>query len=589
MRAPAITTRPSAIASLRAPAPATAAVLVAVWLLVDPRTPDLAAQVYRVELFRAVGFSIWDLRWYGGHALPGYSLLFPALGALLGMRLVAALAVLASAALAERLLLANFGEVGRWGAVWFAVAALADIWIGRLTFALGVTFALASYLAFMRVRPSLAAVAALLCAAASPVAGVLLALAALTHSLLLRTPRAALAIAAPALTLVGVLALLFPEGGWEPYPTTSFAATLAVILAFLWALPTDRRSLRVGAVVYLAACVASVALHTPMGANIERYGLLLAGPLLLCALLSAPGRECTGGSPDRVALGDLRQCSTPSGLPHRKALSDLRRRAAPGGSWPAPGGLRPIGVLVVLSGIALWTLWGPVRETAAVAGDPSTEAAYYAPVAHFMAAHGGEALRVEVPFTRSHWEAAWLAPSVSLARGWEKQLDTRYDDVLLRAGLTSGKYLAWLHQQAVSYVALPDAPLDPSSAQEGRLIRSGLWYLREVFTSTHWRIYRVLDATPLLQGPGRLLGLDHDSFALRAAAPGGFLIRVHYTRYWTVTEGGGGACVASAPGGWTAVFVRHPGKVVVTARFSPARGLGLASTYPCGVSANNPV
>ena len=46
-------------------------------------------------------------------------------------------------------------------------------------------------------------------------------------------------------------------------------------------------------------------------------------------------------------------------------------------------------------------------------------------------------MRVEVPLTRSHWEAALMAPTVSLARGWEKQLEERYDGVLLDPGLTA--------------------------------------------------------------------------------------------------------------------------------------------------------
>jgi hypothetical protein len=527
-------------------APVAAAVLALVWLLVDPRTPDLAAQVYRVNLFRHVGFAVWDLRWYGGHALPGYSLLFPPLATLLGMRTVAVLAVLASAVLGERLLLALFGEAARWGAVWFALAAVADIWIGRLTFALGVTFALASFLALLRDRSTPAAIAAVLCAAASPVAGVLLALAAGTDALLRRSPRALLAVAAPALAVVAALALLFPEGGWEPYPTTSFLATLTVVLGFLWVLPARWRGLRTGALVYLGVCVASVAIHTPMGANVERYGLLLAGPLLFCALRTGP--EDRSGPED---------CSGPQD----------------GASSGPRAGRRALAAIVVLCGVALWTVWGPVRETAAVAGDASTGAAYYVPVEHFLAAHGGELVRVEVPFTRSHWEAAWLAPSVSLARGWEKQLDTRYDDVLLRPGLTSAKYLTWLRQQAVAYVALPDAPLDPSSAQEGRLIRSRPFYLREVFASAHWRVYRVLDSTQLVQGPGRLTALGNDSFALYAAAPGSFLVRVHYTRYWTPTRGS--ACIAPAPGGWTSIVAHRAGAVVVAARFSVGRALGL--------------
>jgi hypothetical protein len=179
---------------------------------------------------------------------------------------------------------------------------------------------------------------------------------------------------------------------------------------------------------------------------------------------------------------------------------------------------------------------------------------------------------VEVPLTRSHWEAALMAPSVSLARGWEKQLEEKYDGVLLERGLTAAGYERWLHEQAVSYVALPDTPLDPSSAQEGRLIRGGLPYLREVFRSRHWTVYAVREPTPLLEGPGRLTALGNDSFTLRANRPGRFLVRVRYTRFWTVTAGSGR--VVGAPGGWTYVFADRSGALRVTARFSLARALG---------------
>jgi hypothetical protein len=216
-----------------------------------------------------------------------------------------------------------------------------------------------------------------------------------------------------------------------------------------------------------------------------------------------------------------------------------------------------------------------VRETAAVAGGASTSASYYVPVERFVAAHGGDLVRVEVPFTRGHWEAAWLARRVSLARGWEKQLDERYDGVLLAKGLTAAAYYGWLRAQAVSYVALPDAPLDPSSAQEGRLIEGGLPYLREVLRTRHWRIYAVRDATPLARGPGVLSGMGHDWFTLRARAGGRFVVRVHYTRYWAVTWGA--ACVGRAPGGWTAVTVRGPGAVRVAASFSLGRALGFGT------------
>jgi hypothetical protein len=527
----------------RFPATCLAAALVLIWLLVDPRTPDLAAQVYRVGLFERAGFAVWDEHWYAGHALPGYSLLLGPLASLFGLRVLAACSVLASAALFERLVLGLYGPRARWGAAWFAVAAVGDIWLGRLTFALGVTCALAAVLALVRGRSRCAALLAALCAAASPLAGVLLGLAALTHALARRSPRALVVLALPAAVVVVPLELLFTEGGYEPFPTLSFAAVALVSLLFLWALPAGQGLLRTGGIIYLLACVLALVIHTPMGSNIERYAVLLAGPLLLCALAAGPD------------------------LPGSTGLPGLAGRASRAWSVPAP--------LIALLGIAVFVCWGPVRETAAVAGNESTSASYYTPVLDFLAhvqAPPASPVRVEVPLTRSHWEAALMAPAVSLARGWEKQLDERYDGVLLNPGLTAAGYLRWLHEQAVSYVALPDTPLDPSSAQEGRLIRRGLPYLRVVFESRHWTVYAVRDPTPLLEGPGRLTSLGHDSFALRALAPGRFIVRVRFTRYWTFT--GGDGRVSEAPGGWTYVTANAPGPLRIAARFSLARALG---------------
>jgi hypothetical protein len=526
-----------------------AAGLLVLWLLVDPRTPDLAAQVYRLGLYERAGLSVFDEHWYAGHALPGYSLLFGPLASIVGMRALAVVSVLVSVALFERIVLGVYGEgvCVRLGACLFAVAAVGDVWSGRLTFALGVTLALACVYALARERLLVAALAAGVCAAASPVAGVLLALAGLSYALARRAPIVGLAVGVPVALVVVPVRVLFPEGGYEPYPATAFAATATVVGAFLWALPrggSERRVLRVGAVVYLVACLLCVVVRTPMGSNIERYGVLLAGPLLLCGLAEGGTRA--------------------------RGRRDRQRRYARGRSAHAT----PVAVGVAVCVSAAWIVWGPVRETRAIASSPATRAAYYAPVERYLEEHGARLERVEVPLTRSHWEAAMLAPGISLARGWEKQLDERYDSALLGSGLSAGEYRAWLKRQAVAYVALPDVPLDPSSAREGTLIRGGLAYLRPVFASSHWRVYAVGGATPLLEGAGRLTALGSDTFALYADAPGRLLARVHYTRYYTVIAGNG--CVASAPGGWTYVQARAPGEIVVGARFSLDRALGLS-------------
>jgi hypothetical protein len=509
------------------PAMALACVLVGAWLVLAPRSPDLAAQTYRANLFDHFGFTLWDDNWYAGHHLPGYSLVFPWLALLAGIRLVGSLAVLVSTFAFERTALAVYGPSARWGGACFALAAAGDLWIGRVTFALGVAFAALAVLALVRERPWLAGLLTAVCAATSPVAGLLLALMGATQALVTRRAVGGLALALPALLVTLPLQAMFPEGGWEPFAASSVTATLAVTLAFLYAVPREDRLLRVGGLVYLGVTVLSIA-PTPMGANIARYAVLLAGPLLLCAL----GRR----------------------------------------GWPSPG--RSLATTAVaVAGIVTWTVWGPVRESAGVIGDPSTSAAYYAPLTRFLAAHGGSLVRVEVPFTHSHWEAALLAPGFSLARGWERQLDTKYDPIFFEPPLASSAYGAWLRDKAVSYVALPDVRLDGSSDEEAALIRRGVPYLREVFSSAHWRVFKVLDPAPLASAPAVLTELAHDSFTLRFARPGRSLVRLHYTRYWTVL--GGGGCVAPAPGGWTAVSAGVAGVVRVVARFSFARALGL--------------
>jgi hypothetical protein len=511
-----------------------AAIALLAWLTIAPRTPDLAAAAYRLDLFKHVGLAVYDEHWYAGHDLPGYSLLFPPLAWLLSLRAVGVLSVLVSTLCFERLAVARFGAAGRWASLAFALAAVGDVWIGRLAFALGLAFALASVLALAgngggvsRWRTAAAVVLAAMSGAASPVAGLLLALAALSESLWRRSPRSLLLLAVPAAFVALALAALFPEGGFEPYPTISFVATALVVLAFACALPREGGLLRFGAGVYLLACIFFLFVSTPVGSNIERYGVLLAGPLLICAV----------------------------GRPGAAVSASARALAA-----------------VAFCGWAVWAAWGPVRETLAVAGSPATNGAFYAPVERFLAAHTHGPVRLEVPLTRTHWETAELAPRVSLARGWEKQLDERYNSVLLTAPLLPGAYDAWLHQEAVSYVALPDVELDPSSAREGRLIESERPFLRKVYASRHWQIYEVRAPTPIASGPGRLTSLGHDSFALSVARPGSFLVRVRYTPYWTITSGAG--CVQRGAGGWTRVDAQQPGRLLVHASFSLGRAFG---------------
>src|SRR4051794_41277275 len=85
----------------RRPELVTAAVC-AVVVAIGQRGPDLPAQAYRVSLIRHHGLVIFDSHWYGGHSLPGDSMIFPLLAAGGGSRLVGAPARLAAAAALTR-------------------------------------------------------------------------------------------------------------------------------------------------------------------------------------------------------------------------------------------------------------------------------------------------------------------------------------------------------------------------------------------------------------------------------------------------------------------------------------------------------
>ncbi len=227
-----------------------------------------------------------------------------------------------------------------------------------------------------------------------------------------------------------------------------------------------------------------------------------------------------------------------------------------------------------------WQANAPVTDFVAAVSTPSTSASYYAPLLAELRARGvgGSAApaRIEVVPTASHWEARWVAPSVMIARGWERQLD-RYRNGLFydeSRPLTAARYRAWLDEQGISYVALPDAELDYSAKAEARLLRGqspggAPSYLHEVFRSAHWRLFAVVPTPALAQQPATLTSVTHDSFTLATPRAGTFEVRLRFTPYWAIAQGHG--CVARAPDGWTQVRASAPGSVHVVIRFSLAR------------------
>ena len=55
------------------------ALAVGIWAL-RWRGVDYPAQIYRVDLVRRHGLSLWNANWYGGHHTPGYGIVFDSSG-----------------------------------------------------------------------------------------------------------------------------------------------------------------------------------------------------------------------------------------------------------------------------------------------------------------------------------------------------------------------------------------------------------------------------------------------------------------------------------------------------------------------------
>ena len=492
-----------------APAWSLAAVLAGLYLLLEPPAADLAAQIYRVELFEREGYALWDNGWYAGHHLPAYSLVFPPLGALLGVRVAGALAAVAAAVLFERLV----GPRRRVAALWFAVGSATLLVTGRLTFACGVAIGLAALLTARNRRPFAAGGLAVLTTLASPVAGAFLALAGVATAIADRR-RLGLIVAACALAPAGLMALAFPEGGSFPFEADSFWPGLAATLLVLAVVPARLHALRVGIALYAGVLALSYFLDTPMGGNAVRLGALTAGPIAAAVL------------------------------------------------WP----LRKRTLLLLAPALLYWQWSAPVDDWLRAERDPSVHAKYYRGLNEFLTTQPGP-FRVEIPFTDNHWESLYVARRFPLARGWERQLDRHVNGLFYEGALTPARYERWLHETAVRFVALHDAPVDYSAAGEARLVREGLPYLREVFRDDNWRVYEVAGARPLADG-ARLAALRDDEVVLDAPRAGRVLLRVRWTPYWKVAEGS--ACVARA-GDWTALQIRAPGRVRLVTEFAFGR------------------
>ena len=479
------------------------------WMVLQPRTADLAAQVYRAGLFERAGWVLWDNNWFGGHQLPGYSLLTPWLMASAGIGATGAVAA-ATTTLAFAAIVRTLRPHDRmWATAWVAWAAVGDLLIGRVTYAVGLALAVLAVLALVRGQHAVLACAlGALSAAASPVAGLFLAMAMAVWWTVERR-NAVLAVAACASTLTVGCALLFGDGGAQPYSAGAAALAIAIALALRLGLARDAVLARRALLAYAAASGASWLLPTPMGSNIARLGVAFAVPVALLAARRGP----------RLYLPAVAIAAT------------------------------------------VWLIFAPATEIAKSLGAPETHPSYYAPLLAQLQRRVATPGRVEVVPSATRWETVYVAERYPLARGWETQLDRARNKLFYRRALSAASYLRWLRQNAVRFVALSRAAKERWGRAEERLLRRGAAGLRLVWASRRWRLYAVAAPRPLASG-ARVTRLGTNAVVLQAAAARKVVLRVRWSRYWDAAPG---VCIARRPDGFMDLTLRRAGRVVLRA------------------------
>ncbi|WP_405589426.1 MFS transporter [Streptomyces sp. NBC_01190] len=515
-------------------ATAISAVLHLVWaLFLAKDSGDMAAQYAWTNFIRAHPSASYNLSWYGGIHPASYSILSPYIMATLGVRTTAVLAGTLSTTVATALLVRSGVKRPLLPVLWTVFALWCDVISGRVTFALGMLFALVSTaLLFpaekaVRGHSSRLAVATAMAALAtmcSPVAGLFLLVVAAALFLGKRRKDAYVLAAAPPV-VVGATSLLFPFYGVQPFKWYFAIIPLAIAVVIALVVPKSWRSVHLGAAVYALGIALTWAIPSPIGSNVERLSLLFGGTVMLM-----------------VAMGS---------------------------TW---GTRRTVAVWLAFAGVAGWQITRPIVDqvtTSVVASTVKNAGPLISELRDVRADRG----RVEVVPLRSHWEATGLSPYVNLARGWNRQADVERNPLFYDGTLTADSYRDWLRHWSVNYVVLPADRPDGAAVAEAALVAAGQTWLRPVWHDANWRLYQVTGAAPLADPPAVVDEAGPAELTVTMPRPGSVVLRIP----WSPVLGVEGAsdnkhgCV-TADGDWTRLYAPTPGKYRIGGSYALIRG-----------------
>lgn len=543
-----------------------AAVLHVVWFFSFANSGgDLAAQDAWAEFVGRHPDSAYNLAWYGGMHPVSYSVVSPYLMHILGVRTTMMIAGTLSAGLFALILTRCRGSVREplWPALAGVYGLLCNALSGRVTFGLGVLFALGAVTAVFCwprrwaerrwAKAAVAAPLAGLATLASPVAGLFLGVIAAALFLSGRRP-GAYALGLAPVAVVGLSSWLFPFSGTQPMKFGSAWLPFVFALAILFQVPKRWKTVRIAAAVYALGVFLTWVIDSQIGSNVTRLIMLFGGAVLLAAL--------------------------PYEVPRTRRWYALLLAIAGLNTWITVNSITDI---IRTTPVAAWN-----RELA--------------PLVDQLKKAGADGGRVEVVPVSSHRESSAFPSYVNLARGWNRQADLERNPLFYDDTLDADSYRAWLERWAVHYVVLPADKPDSGGEDEAKLVGAGLPYLRQVWGDENWRLFAVDRPTDLVAGPARVVRAGADQLVIDVKQPGRVLVRIPHSPWLGLLDSAGrpvappqetpgskargavpkefenaaGCLFKAAPDGagdvWTELLAPAPGEYRVAGKYQLPRG-----------------
>ncbi|MFG2485822.1 MFS transporter [Streptomyces virginiae] len=463
---------------------------------------DLAAQDAWAEFVGRHPDSAYNLAWYGGMHPVSYSVVSPYLMHMLGVRTTMMIAGTVSAGLLALVLTRCRGAVREplWPALAGVYGLFCNALSGRVTFGLGVMFALGAVAAVFCwprkwaerrwAKAAVAAPLAGLATAASPVAGLFLGVIAAALFLSGRRPGAYALGLAPA-AVVGLSAWLFPFSGTQPMKIGSAGLPFVFGVLIVFLVPRRWKTVRIASAVYALGVFLTWVIDSQVGSNVTRMVMLFGGVALLAAL--------------------------PYELPRSRR-------------WYA--------VLLAFVGLNAWITTNSVTDI--VRTTPlAAWSRELAPLVDQLQKAGADRGRVEVVPASSHRESSAFPSYVNLARGWNRQADLERNPLFYDDTLSADSYRAWLERWAVHYVVLPADKPDSGGEDEAKLVRAGLPYLQQVWGDANWQLFKVDGPTDLVAGPATVVRASADQLVVDVKQPGRVLVRIPHSPWLGLVDAAG--------------------------------------------------